>query len=105
MIDLEPALPSAEGASSHGALAHRGCRDGEKTLLFEPSLPRAFAFYSGNLTRRISLERRWRCARRRLELATEPEQVIQSEAQLEAIEGYMRATGLYSTEEIRPVNE
>ncbi len=44
-------------------------------------------------------------ARRELELATDPPAIMEVEAKLDAIENYMRQAGLYSTEEIRPVNE
>ena len=44
-------------------------------------------------------------AQKALAQATEPAQIIEIEAQLEAIETYMRRAGIYSTEQIRPVNE
>lgn len=40
-----------------------------------------------------------------LEIATDPAEVIEIEAKICAIEDYMRKAGLYSTAEIRPVNE
>jgi hypothetical protein len=42
---------------------------------------------------------------RALDLATTPAEIRQVEAKLDAVERYMRETGLYDTEEIRPLNE
>ena len=44
-------------------------------------------------------------ARRELDLAKEPPEFMEIEAKLDAIEKYMIQQGLYSTVEIRPVNE
>jgi len=43
--------------------------------------------------------------RRALVKANTPEEIIQIEAKLDAVEQWMHDTGLYDTEEIRPINE